>query len=72
MSDRSFLQRALNIHPRGVVKDYKYVFTIFGVAAALFGSYMAGATQICCHLGALRVHHTTMHDITSFHAKPHT
>ena len=37
MSDYSFLQRALSIHPSDVV-------------AALFGSYMAGATWNCCHL----------------------
>ena len=54
----SFLQRALNIHPRGVV-------------AALFGSYVAGATWNCCHLGAFYVHHTTMYHITSLYAKPH-
>ena len=26
---------------------------------------MAGATRICCHLGAFCVHHTTMHRVTS-------
>ena len=26
---------------------------------------MAGATRICCHLGAFCVHHTTMHHVTS-------
>ena len=26
----------------------------------------------CCHLGAFCVHHTTMHRMTSFHAKPLT
>ena len=33
---------------------------------------MAGATLNCCHLGAFCVHHTTMHNITSLHAKSHT
>ena len=50
-----FLQRALNIHPSGIV-------------AVLLGSYMADATQNCYHLGAFCVHHTTMHHITSLHA----
>jgi len=39
---------------------------------ALFGCYMAGATWNCCRLSALCVHHTTMHYVTSLHAKPHT
>ena len=47
MSDNSFLQRALNIHASGV-------------AAALFGCYIAGATRNCCHVGAFCVHHTTI------------
>ena len=47
----TFLQRALNIHQSGVV-------------AALFGCYMAGATQNCCHLSTFCVRHTTMHYIT--------
>ena len=42
MSDCSFLQSALNIHPSDVV-------------AALFGSYIAGATRNCCHFGAFCV-----------------
>ena len=56
MSDCSFLQRALSVHQSGVV-------------AALFGSYVAGATRNCCHLG-ICVHHTTMHHIASLQAKP--
>ena len=33
---------------------------------------MVGATRICCHLGAICVHHTTTyHIIMSPHAKPH-
>ena len=32
-----------------------------GVPSALFGCYMAGATQNCCRLGAFCVHHTTGH-----------
>ena len=59
MSDCSFSQRALNIHPSGVV-------------AALFGSYMAGATRNCCRLGAFCVHHTNVHHITSLYSKPRT
>ena len=34
-------------------------------------SYMAGATQNCCHLGAFCLLYTTMHHITSLHATPH-
>ena len=48
MSGRSFLQRALTIHPSGV-------------AAVLFGSYMNGGTRNCCHLGAFCVHHHCHH-----------
>ena len=55
MSDCCFLQPVLNIHARGVV-------------AALFGSYMAGASRNCCHLSTFCVHRTTMHHITSLHA----
>ena len=37
-----------------------------------FVRYMAGATWNCCRLGAFCVHHTTMHHVTSLHAKPQT
>ena len=40
----SFLQHTLNIHLSGVV-------------AVLFGSYMAGATQNCCHFSVFCVDH---------------
>ena len=43
MTDCSFLQRAVNMHP---------------TVETLFGSYMAGATLNYCHLGAFCVHHT--------------
>ena len=36
------------------------------------GCRTTGATWNCCRLGAFCVHHTTMHHVTSFHAKPHT
>ena len=39
MSDCSFLQRTLYVHPSGMV-------------TVLFDSYTAGATQNCCHHGA--------------------
>ena len=40
----SFLRRTLNIHPSGV-------------AAALFGSYVVGATRNCCHFSVFCLHH---------------
>ena len=62
MSDYTidFYGTFLNIPP-------KCVFT------ALYYCYKAGATWNCCSFGAFGVHqdHTTMHNVTSLHAKPH-
>ena len=58
MSDCSFLYRVFNFHRSSVL-------------TALFGCYMADATWNRCHLGAFRVHHTTMHHVTSLHAMQH-
>ena len=33
---------------------------------------MADATWNCCHLNVFCVHHTTIHHVTSLHARPHT
>ena len=57
MSNCSFLKPILNIHPSGVLTTH-------------FDSYMAGTTWNCCHFGVFCGHHTTVHHVTSVHAKP--
>ena len=57
--------------------DSKWVTVAFysalsGLVAALFGSYMAGATQNFCHLGEFCVHHPTMLHITSLRPSVYT
>ena len=42
------------------------------VTVAFYCTALSGSYKVGCRLVAFCVHHTTMHHITSLHAKPHT